>query len=136
MKDGRQCMSEELITTQLPDGSKWTHLPGDLENGTGMVEYADGDKRWYNNYKLHRFDGPAFIRVYSDNRTEEGWYLNGNMHRANGPAYVSHTGYKEWRLNGELHRIGGPAIEGADGSKCWWENGIEVGPPRYLRVVK
>jgi hypothetical protein len=124
------------MITLLPDGSKWTHLPGDLENGTGMVEYKDGDKRWYLNYQLHRTDGPALINIHTDNRTEEGWYLNGKSHRIDGPSYTSHTGYKEWKVHGKLHRTDGPAIEGANGSKHWWVDGVEIDPPRHLKLVR
>ena len=41
------------------------------ENGPA-VEYADGDKFWYQNGQFHRIDGPAI--VYSNGQEE--WYIN------------------------------------------------------------
>ena len=41
------------------------------ENGPA-VEYADGDKFWYQNGQFHRIDGPAV--VYSNGQEE--WYIN------------------------------------------------------------
>ena len=58
--------------------------------------YANGDKRWYLDGKLHREDGPA---IEWANGIKE-WYLNGNRHREDGPAIESATGIKEWYLNG------------------------------------
>jgi len=42
------------------------------ENFTGIVEWANGDKDWYRNGKLHREDGPA---VECANGIKF-WYLN------------------------------------------------------------
>jgi len=58
-----------------------------------LIEYANGNKEWYLNGKLHREDGPASI-------------INGN---------------KKWYLNGKLHREDGPAIEYANGDKSWYQ---------------
>ena len=41
------------------------------ENGPA-VEYADGDKYWYQNGQLHRTDGPAI--EWDDN---DEWWING-----------------------------------------------------------
>lgn len=57
------------------------------------IEYSDGEKRWLQNGKFHRIDGPAL--EYKD-------------------------GTKFWYLNDKKHRIDGPAIELADGRKYWY----------------
>jgi len=62
-----------------------------------MIEYtvrvwANGDKSWRFNGKLHREDGPAIERT---NGTKE-WWINGKLHRiekANGDKY--------WYINGK-----------------------------------
>ena len=43
------------------------------ENGPA-VEYATGDKRWYQNGDLHRTDGPAIEYASGTKR----WYINGD----------------------------------------------------------
>ena len=43
-------------------------------NGGPAIEYFDGSKRWYQNNRLHRTDGPAAV-VDSNGHVE--WYING-----------------------------------------------------------
>jgi hypothetical protein len=43
------------------------------DNFTGIVEYEDGYKEWWNEDKIHRIDGPAI--EYSD--VGKGWYIEG-----------------------------------------------------------
>ena len=67
-----------------------------------MIEYtvkvwANGDKSWYLNDKLHREDGPAYEGANGD----KYWYLNDKLHREDGPAYESANGSKSWYLNGK-----------------------------------
>ena len=57
--------------------------------------YADGDKYWYLNDKVHREDGPA---IEYANGTKY-WYLNDKYHREDGPAIEWANGAKEWFLN-------------------------------------
>ena len=48
----------------------WDDLP---KGYTGIVEWESGNKGWYRNRKLHKEDGPAYIR-------EDGvkfWHLDG-----------------------------------------------------------
>ena len=54
---------------------------------------------------------------------DKAWYLNGKLHRTDGPAIEGADGYKAWWLNGKLHRTDGPAIEYANGDKAWYLNG-------------
>jgi len=68
----------------------WEDIPSFY---TGIVEYANGDKVWYLNGKIHREDGPAVECV---------------------------DGHKEWRLNGDRHHVYGPAVEWANGNKEYW----------------
>ena len=67
-----------------------------MENG--LIEYANGDKYWYLNGKLHRVDGPAIEYAGGD----KIWYLNGKRHRVDGPAVERFSGYKEWYLDDDL----------------------------------
>jgi hypothetical protein len=78
-----------------------------------VKEYANGDKYWYLNDKLHREDGPAV--EYADGR--KYWYLNDKRHREEGPAIEGAAGDKYWYLNGksmteEEHKAAmNPAVE-------------------------
>ena len=58
-----------------------------------MIEYANGDREWYCNDKLHRADGPAVERA---------------------------DGTRMWCCNGKLHRADGPTVERADGTRLWY----------------
>jgi len=68
----------------------------------------DGTKRWYQNDKLHRTDGPAI--EYDD-------------------------GTKRWYQNDKLHRTDGPAVEYADGSKEWFLEGIALTEAEWRNKV-
>lgn len=64
------------------------------------------------------------VEVYANG--DKSWYLNGKLHREDGPAVECISGTKYWYLNGKLHREDGPAIEYAEGDKSWYLNGKEV----------
>ena len=70
-------------------------------NKPECTTYADGDKRWA---------------------------LNGKLHREDGPAVECTNGHKVWWLNGKRHREDGPAVEYADGGKVWFLNDKKVNP--------
>ena len=72
-----------------------------------LKEYANGDKKWWLNGKLHRLDGPAVE-----------WEI----------------GIKEWWLNGQRHRLDGPAVENADGYKGWFLNDQEYTEEEYVMI--
>jgi len=78
--------------------------------------YANGNKLWYQNGKLHRLDGPAVDWV-DENKS---WWQNGKCHRLDGPAIERTNGDKLWYQNDKLHRLDGPAIERANGDKSWY----------------
>ena len=55
-----------------------------------------GTRRYYNNLgQLHRLDGPAV--EYADG--DKYWYQNDQFHRTNGPAIMLADGRKWWYLN-------------------------------------
>jgi hypothetical protein len=61
------------------------------------------------------------VKVYADG--DKSWCLNGKLHREDGPAVEWADGGKFWYLNGKRHREDGPALEWADGDKRWYLNG-------------
>ena len=61
------------------------------------------------------------VKVYANG--DKLWYLNGKLHREDGPAVDYANGDKSWGLNGKLHREDGPAVECANGTKSWYLNG-------------
>ena len=81
-----------------------------------------GDKRWYQNGKLHRLDGPAC--EYANGG--KSWWQNNERHREDGPAVEYADGSKFWYQNNKRHREDGPAREYADGSKEWYIEGKEL----------
>ena len=54
------------------------------------------------------------------------WYQNGKYHRLDGPAIEDADGSKSWCQNGKYHREDGPAIEFSDGCKHWYKMGKSV----------
>jgi len=91
------------------------HRDGDLP----AIEAGGGSKSWYQNGKMHRDNGPAYI---SANGHKE-WYVNGEMHRDGGPAWIDSAGQTQWIQHGKRHRIEGPAVEWEDGSVEWYQRG-------------
>jgi len=53
------------------------------------------------------------------------WYQNGKLHRLDGPAIEFPDGCKIWYRNNKMHRLDGPAAEYKDGYKEWWIQGRE-----------
>ena len=64
------------------------------------------------------------VRVYANGN--KLWYQNGKLHRLDGPAVEWSDGDKFWYQNGKRHRLDGPAIEFADGDKHWYIEGKEL----------
>jgi len=79
------------------------------------IEYANGNKIWYQKGLPHRLDGPAIIREQG----VEEWYHHGALHRIGGPAITNHYGYEEWWVNNQLHRLDGPAKTLTNGTQEW-----------------
>jgi hypothetical protein len=51
------------------------------------------------------------------------WHIDGKLHREDGPAFVRADGTKYWYVNGKIHREDGPAIEFTNGAKLWYLDG-------------
>ena len=68
---------------------------------------ASGTRRYYNSAgQLHRLEGPAVEWADGDKL----WYQNGQLHRTDGPAVERADGTKAWYQNDRLHHIDGPAV--------------------------
>ena len=62
-----------------------------------IEDNGDGTRRYYNSAgKLHRTDGAAI--EYANG--EKWWYQNGRLHRTDGPAIEWNDGTKAWFING------------------------------------
>ena len=94
--------------------------------------YANGDKFWYLDGKLHREDGPAVERADGSKK----WHLNGKLHRTDGPAVEYANGSKAWFLDDKRHRTDGPAVEYANGSKDWWLRDEFLTEEEFLKRTK
>jgi hypothetical protein len=104
-----------------------------LENGQAKkATGSDGTQVWYYNGKVHRTDGPAYIRP---DGTEE-WYINNKRHRLDGPAVENKNGKKEWYVNNKRHRLDGPAYIWSDGSKAWYVDNKEMTEDEFLVYTK
>jgi hypothetical protein len=77
---------------------------------------------YYLNGELHRLGGPAIEYANGDKE----WYQHDKLHRIGGPAAERADGTKEWWENDLAHRMYGPAIEYADGFKEWWFKGERI----------
>jgi len=91
----------------------------------------DGSVRWYKHgtKQLHRLDGPAIEWANGD----KWWYQNGQLHRTDGPAIEDADGYRAWYQNGKLHRLDGPAIERANGDCVWYIEGKKLSEKEFLQ---
>ncbi len=55
---------EEYIVKVYENKTKWFNKEGQVHRiGGPAVEYADGDKFWFQNDKRHKLDGPAIELV-------------------------------------------------------------------------
>ncbi len=73
------------------------------------------------------------IADYGDGRKE--WYEYGELHRINGPAVEHAGGRKEWWLHGKFHRTNGPAIEYINGIKLWFLNGQQLTEENFNIII-
>jgi hypothetical protein len=67
---------------------------------------------------------------------DKRWYQNGKLHRTDGPAVECADGTKEWWLNDKIHRTDGPAIEYANGYKRWYIESVELTEAEFLKRTK
>ena len=101
----------------------------------GLIIDNKRNKYWYQNYQLHRVDGPAIEYPNGDKE----WYQNGLLHREDGPAVEYADGDKIWYQNNKRHRLDGPAIERADGDKAWYISGQLIDcstQEKFERILK
>jgi len=82
------------VMTLKPSGDKDCQFH--REDGPA-IQYANGDKAWYQNGLLHRDDGPALEYANGDTY----WYREGRLHREDGPAVEVHD-FQAWYLRGQL----------------------------------
>jgi hypothetical protein len=110
----------ETNILHMPEDSHEDDVPEDF---SGIAQWPDGTKFWFENGEIHREDGPAII--WADGSTE--WEWRGQLHRVGGPAIEYADGTKQWWKNGLLHREDGPAIERFNDVREWYLNGIDQG---------
>ena len=92
-----------------------------------------GTRKYFNNAGyLHRTTGPAVEYA----KGEKFWYQNGDLHRTDGPAIEWSDGGRLWYQNGLPHRTDGPAVERCDGSMEWYINGEELTEDEFNQRVK
>jgi hypothetical protein len=91
----------------------------------------DGNKYWKNEEgQYNREDGPAIEWASGD----KYWYQKGELHRLDGPAMEWGDGNKEWWVNGKRHRLDGPAVEYADGDRYYCINGNSYKKEQFDRI--
>ena len=73
--------------------------------------------------------------VKVDSEGTKRWYQNGKLHRLDGPAGEWADGSKFWYQNGKRHRLDGPAIELACGEKCWYIEGKEYTEEEFNKIT-
>ena len=73
------------------------------------------------------------VQVYANG--DKHWYLEGKLHREDGPALECADGAKFWYLEGKLHREDGPALECADGYRAWYLRGKEYTKTNFLKKM-
>jgi hypothetical protein len=123
-------MQEQVYTVKVTaDKTEWRNEKGELHRLDGpAVEYASGEKHWFQNGQRHRLDGPA-VELATGTKY---WYQNDLRQRVDGPAVEYANGDKYWYQNSKLHRLDGPAIERAVGDKQWYINGENLSEREFL----
>lgn len=127
-----------LAQTQHTDaaGNRFWFENGTVPHRAGglpAVEWANGDREWWEHGERHRDGGlPAIVEL--EIRTIPAnikgwvhqWYVRGKRHRDGGlPAYDRSDGERMWYVHGKAHRDDDlPAFEWADGSRDWCRRGI------------
>jgi hypothetical protein len=113
----------------------------------GLIINDNGDKLWYQNDKLHRFDGPAiethdgmkYWYLSGKELTEEKWHeiytkktvLSIAINKDTDKEIINQldglvidiNGEERWYQKGKLHNENGPAFIAVNGDKHWFING-------------
>jgi len=92
---------------------------------------TNGDRFHYQDYKLHRTDGPACEYASGTKK----WLVAGRRHRTDGPAIEYPDGAKFYYQDDLLHRIDGPACEHALGGFSWFLNGTHYPFDEFLELT-
>jgi uncharacterized protein (UPF0216 family) len=123
-------MQEQVYTVKATTNkTEWRNENGQLHRLDGpAIEWAYGDKYWFQEGQLHRMNGPAIEKADGS----KYWYHEDQLHRLDGPAVEQANGTKHWYHEDQLHRLDGPAIERADGSKSWYIQGKELTEREFL----
>ncbi len=91
---------EEYIVRVYDDRTEWLNKEGQLHRvGGPAVEYANGDKAYYQNGQLHRLGSPAFTKANGF----KTYLKNGFFHRIDGPAIISSDGHEEHWIEGKFY---------------------------------
>lgn len=120
----------------IKDHERWyTYQPIQTENGIyGYVPHREGKpadiqypnevtrdfltETWYFGGQLHREDGPAITKWFSNSKINTmAWYVNNKLHRIGGPARIIYFDtendkifLEEWYIDGMRSRTDGPAF--------------------------
>jgi len=98
-----------------------------MQSETVRVD-TNGDRFHYQDYKLHRTDGPACEYASGTKK----WLVAGRRHRTDGPAIEYPDGAKFYLQDDKMHRIDGPACEHALGGFSWFLNGTHYPFAQFL----
>ena len=113
-------------------------------------EYYSNGNIWYKEYclngRLHREDGPAFIKYYKEGDVmREMYYIYGLLHREDGPAYIDYYGddnlwEETYFLYGLPHREDGPAyikyyFDGSIESSSYFINGKKLTKEQWFQQL-
>lgn len=93
----------------------WKNSNGTLHciNRPAVVLHDDGFAWWYQNGKLYRDDGPAFISP-----KQIVWYKHDYMHREDGPAIIYKNDY----------------LINKHGKYRWYLNSLEYSKKQFLQI--
>lgn len=89
--------------------------------------------KFYENGKLHKTDGPAYIRIHKV-LGSKSYYIEGFLHREDGPAIEYDWGDNEWYQYGLLHRLDGPAVK-ILGQNEWWISGVQYSEEQFYSYL-
>jgi hypothetical protein len=113
---------KEILEDNYGEYTLLKNLPKDLQevrcykDGFRQQFFINEDIKWIFNKKLHRKEGPALIKYYSDGSIQsESYYINGEYHRENKPAYIKYhydgsLKYELYYLKGKQHRDNYPSF--------------------------
>ena len=110
---------------------KYREINVPTDKGYECVVKPRGGRQYYYNGKLHRLDGPAYIRANGDGF----WYRHGQRHRDGGSAmeWVKDPNQRHYYRNGKEHREDGPAVENRSGKNYFALRGKRMCLDKFLK---